>query len=132
MEETKSYNEQLCHDLRPIFERAKPPMKLKKVRQRLQAQRQSVTVGRLIATHGLEELCRLTLRLVNEGSLQPRVSAFDYSPLIGADADVCTDKSGRTSVRTRSKWSFRRNTKSIFDAFLRYSGRSTNRHGHVR
>jgi hypothetical protein len=106
MDETKSYNEQLCHDLRPIFKGAKPPMKLKKVRQRLQAQRQSVTVGRLLATHGLEELCRLTLRLVNEGSLQPRVSAFDCSPLVGADADVCTDRSGRTSVRTRSKWSF--------------------------
>jgi hypothetical protein len=132
MEETESYNELLCHDLRPIFEGAKPPMKLKKVRQRLQAQRQSVTVGRLIATHGLDELCRLTLRLVNEGSLKPRVSAFDCSPPIGADADVCTGRSGSTSVRTRSEWSFRWNTKPISDGFLQYAGRSTNEYDHVR
>jgi hypothetical protein len=70
MEETKSNNKQLCHDLRPLFEGTRPPLKLKKVRKRLQAQPQSVAVERLIATHGLEKLSSLTKRLVNEGSLR--------------------------------------------------------------
>ena len=76
MEETEFDKAQLCHNLRPLFGALRPPTRLKKVRQRLQARPQSVAVERLIATHGLDKLCKLTLLLVNEGSLQLPVTTL--------------------------------------------------------
>lgn len=82
MGETNSDKTQLCHDLRPLFGKLSPHTKLKKVRVRLQAQPQSEAVKRLITTHGLDKLCNLTLRLVNEGSLQLPVFALNHIPLM--------------------------------------------------
>ena len=82
MEETNSDKTQLCHDLRPLFGKLSPPTKLKKVRLRLQAQPQSEAVKRLITTHGLDKLCNLTLRLVNEGSLQLPVFTLNHTPFM--------------------------------------------------
>jgi hypothetical protein len=132
MEETKSDNKQLCHDLRPLFEGTRRPLKLKKVRKRLQAQTQSVAVKRLIATYGLEKLSSLTKRLVNEGSLRLAVSALVYSPSTGADTNVVPDRTGQINVETRSKWSLRRDTNPIFDGILRYVGKDKKWYDHVR
>jgi hypothetical protein len=100
MEETDSDKTQLCHDLRPLFGKLRPPTRLEKVRQRLQAQPQSEAVERLITTHGLDKLCKLTVRLVNEGSLQLLVFTLDRTPLISVDVDAFTDKSWRTNYGT--------------------------------
>jgi hypothetical protein len=93
MEETNSDKTQLCHDLRPLFGKLSPPTKLKRVRLRLQTEPQSEAVKRLITTHGLAKLCKLTVRLVNEGSLQLPVSILDRTSFIGVDVDAFTDKS---------------------------------------
>lgn len=69
MEEIEFDKAQLCHDLRPLFGEVRPPTRLKKVRQRLQTQPKSVPVERLVAAYGSDKLCRLTLRLINEGSI---------------------------------------------------------------
>jgi hypothetical protein len=82
MEEIDSDKTQLCHDLRPLFGKLRPPTKLKKVRQRLQGKPQSEAVERLITTHGLDKLCKLTVRLVNEGSLQLPVFTLNRTPLM--------------------------------------------------
>lgn len=103
MDETELDKAQLCHDLRPFFGEVRPPTKLKKVRQRLQTHSKSVTIERLVAVHGLDKLCRFTLRLVNEGSFRPPVLTLGRSSSNGADANASTDRSGRKSVGTRSK-----------------------------
>jgi hypothetical protein len=92
MEETIFDKTQLCHDLRPLFGKLSPPSKLKKVRLRLQAQPQSEAVKRLITTHGLDKLCKLTVRLVNEGSLQLPVFILERTSFIGVSIDASTDK----------------------------------------
>jgi len=102
-DETELDKAQLCHDLRPFFGEVRPPTKLKKVRQRLQTHSKSVTIERLVAVHGLDKLCRFTLRLVNEGSFRPPVTILDQSSSNGADANASTDKFGRASVGTRSR-----------------------------
>lgn len=102
-DETELDKAQLCHDLRPFFGEVRPPTKLKKVRQRFQTHSKSVTIERLVAVHGLDKLCRFTLRLVNEGSLRPPVLTLDRSSSNGADANASTDRSRRESVGTRSK-----------------------------
>lgn len=82
MEETDSDKTQLFHELRPLFGKLRPPTKLKKVRQRLQAQPRSEVVERLIATHGMDKLCRFAVRLVNEGSFQLPVFALNRTSLM--------------------------------------------------
>ena len=102
-DETELDKAQLCHDLRPFFGEVRPPTKLKKVRQRLQTHSKSVTIERLVAVHGLDKLCRFTLRLVNEGSFRPPVVTLDQSSSNGADANASTDRFGRESGGSRSK-----------------------------
>ena len=105
IDETELDKAQLCHDLQPFFGEVRPPTKLKKVRQRLQSHSKSVTIERLVAVHGLDKLCRFTLGLVNEGLFWPPVLTLDRNSSNGADANAYTDRSGRKSVGTRSKWS---------------------------
>lgn len=98
--ETNSDKTQLCHDLRPLFGKLRVPTRLKKVRQRLQSQPQNEAVKRLITLHGLDELCKLTVRLVNEGSLQLPVFIIDRTPFVGVDVDTFTEKPRRTKIET--------------------------------
>jgi hypothetical protein len=96
MSEAKLSDEQLRHDLRPLFEGMRAPATLKKVRKRLQAQKQNVRLQRLITMHGLEKLSSLTLRLMQEGSLRPEVCTFLKYLLTSMDADLVIGKFART------------------------------------
>jgi hypothetical protein len=97
MSEAKLSEEQLHHDLRPLFEGMSAPVTLKKVRKRLQGQKQNLRLQRLITMHGLEKLSSLTLRLMEDGPLRPEVCAFlKKNPLTSTNADAGADKGART------------------------------------
>ena len=97
MNEAKPSNEQVCRDLRPLFEGMRAPVTLKKVRKRIQAPKRSASVQKLINIFGLEELCNLTLRLLQEGSFLPEVYTLFETLLIGMNADFNADRFGKTN-----------------------------------
>lgn len=91
MDDAGRSDEQICHNLRNLFEGAKPPLKLKKIRQRLQAKRQTPAVEKLISIYILDKLSNITLRLLNEGSFESKVRMTFRCP-IRASTDHIPDR----------------------------------------
>lgn len=88
MDDAGRGDEQICHDLWDVFEGAKPPLKLKKIRQRIQAKRQTPAVEKLVSMYGLDKLGSITLRLLNEGSFESKVRMSCGCPIIAGTDDI--------------------------------------------